>query len=83
MNYLARESGVREVYQEGSRVFISIEDGNKISFEGLEKLLKSNVTARFGENYISFEANNSPLKETLEVMNLLKGVNHAGMDYKK
>ena len=83
MNYLARESGVREIYQEGSRVFISIEDGNKISFEGLEKLLKSNVTARFGENYISFEANNSPLKETLEVMNLLKGVNHAGMDSKK
>lgn len=83
MNYLAREAGISEIYQEGPRIFITIEDGNKISIEGLEKLLKSNETARFGDNYISFEVNNAPLKETLEVLNLLKGAKNVSLDYKK
>ena len=83
INCYARETGIAEIYQEGKRIFISVENGNKISFEGLEKLLKSKESIRFGDNYLSFEANHLPLEETLEVINLLKGASNVNLDYKR
>jgi transcription-repair coupling factor (superfamily II helicase) len=83
MNCYARDTGISEIYQEEKRVFLSIPKGDKISVEGLQKFLSMNQTARFGENYMSFEVDDSPLEETLNVLNLLKGARYADLDSKK
>ncbi|MGC8721591.1 MAG: transcription-repair coupling factor [Caldisericaceae bacterium] len=77
---ISKSIGVKEIFQEGRRVFLSISKNNAVSIEGVQKILQINPSARIGEDYISFEVKGSPLKETLTVLNLLNGEKYARVD---
>jgi transcription-repair coupling factor (superfamily II helicase) len=77
---LAKSVGVKEIFQESKRVFLSISRNNSVSIEGIQIILKENPSVRIGEDYISFEVKGSPLKETLNVLNLLNGEKYAKVD---
>lgn len=77
---VAKSVGIREIFQEGHRIFLSIAKNNSISIEGVQKILQNNSSTRIGEDYISFETSGSPLKETLTVIDLLNGDRYAKMD---
>lgn len=80
INYLGRDIGVSEIFQEGRRVFLTILDENYITPHGIEMLAKSQESIRFGENYLSFEVKGSPLTQVIEVLNILKGVKSVSVD---
>ncbi len=77
---LARNIGVKEIFQEGKRVFLSISEGSNIDAFGIQMLTKEKNGVRFGEDYISFEIQRSPLNETSTVLNLLNGEKYAKVD---
>ncbi len=69
---LMRNLGIKEVYQEGNRVFLSISKNHRISPQGLEFLLETDKTVRIGEDYLSFEIEKGRVLEKLQyVLNLL------------
>ncbi len=69
---LMRRLGIKEVYQEGSRIFLSIDKNHTISPRGLEFFLENDKSARIGEDYISFETTPGMALEKLRyVLNLL------------
>ncbi len=76
---LSKDLGINEVFQEGRRVFLSINETNYITSKGIEKIVQDE-SVKFGKDYISFEVKNNPLKETLKVLNLLNEGQYAKMD---
>jgi len=69
---LGREIQAKEIYQEGKRVFIVIEQSSKITVDKLLEVSKIMKNVQFGSDYISFEVN-FPLQDVLKVLNLLSG----------
>lgn len=68
---LSKDIGVKEVFQEGKRVFLAIQEENTINPIGIERLFKYNDSVKFGKDYISFEIRSNTLLEVLKVLNLL------------
>ncbi len=67
-----RNVGIKEVYQEGRRVFLSIDKNHRISPQGLQFLLETDASVRMGEDYLSFESESGEvLKKLRYVLNLL------------
>jgi len=77
---LSKDIGIKEIFQEGKRVFFTIDSKNSITINGIEKVLKEMETSRFGKDYISFEVKASPLREVQKVLNLLSEGTYAEMD---
>ncbi len=77
---LSKDLGIKEIFQEGKRVFFTIDSKNSITINGIEKVLKEMETSRFGKDYISFEVKASPLWEVQKVLNLLSEGTYAEMD---
>ncbi len=71
---IMRNVGVKEIFQEGKRVFLSINKDNRISPKSLQELLQLDESTRFGKDYLSFEVNNGNLLGQIHfVLNLLRG----------
>ena len=78
----ARDIGIKEIFQEGKRVFFSIDKKNTLSLEKVELFLNKGKKARFGEDYLSFETGKDIIVEVLNVLNILRGErNYAKLDY--
>ncbi len=63
-----REIGVKEIFQENKRIFFTIDKQNRISPEGLQKLLMNNETVRIGKDYLSFETNGRNVIEQIYIV---------------
>ena len=71
---IMRNVGVKEVFQEGKRIFFSINKDNRVSPKGLQELLQLDESTRFGKDYLSFEVHNGDLLGQIHfVLNLLRG----------
>ncbi len=69
---LMRRIGIKEIYQEGKRVFLSIDKNHRISPRGLQYLLETDESVRIGEDYLSFVTEEGKVLEKLRfVLNLL------------
>lgn len=74
---LGRLISTKEIYQEGHRVFIVIEQSNRITVDKLLKVSKIMKNVQFGSDYISFEVS-FPLQDVLKVLNLLSEYEKVG-----
>ncbi len=84
MEAVARDIGIKEIFQEGKRVFFTIDKGNALNANGIERFLKNGNEVRFGKDYLSFKIEKNVIKETLSMLNLLQGEKkYAEVDYKK
>ena len=80
----ARNIGIKEIFEEGKRVFFTIDKENKLNVNGMKRFLEKGNKVRFGKDYLSFGIEKNVIKETLSMLNLLKeGEKYAEMDYKK
>ncbi len=78
----ARDIGIEEIFQEGKRVFFSIDKKNTLSLEKVKLFLDKSKKARFGEDYLSFETGKDIIVEVLNALNILRGErNYAKLDY--
>ncbi len=68
---MMRKIGIKEVYQEGNRVFLSVSKEHKISPKGIEHLLKMDETVRMGKDYLSFVAESGVIEKLRFVLDIL------------
>jgi len=79
----SRDIGIKEVFQEGKRVFFTVDEENTLSANGIKLFLEQGKGVRFGKDYLSFEIEKNVIDEVLNAFNTLKGEkNCVGMDYK-
>ncbi|MEF3244379.1 MAG: transcription-repair coupling factor [Caldisericaceae bacterium] len=74
---LGRLVSAKEIYQEGNRVFIVIEQSNKVTVDKLLEVSKIMKNVQFGSYYISFEVSFT-LQDVLKMLNLLSEYEKVG-----
>jgi len=78
----ARDIGIKEIFQEGKRVFFSVDKKNTLSLKNVKMFLDKSKKARFGEDYLSFETGKDIIVEVLNALNILREErNYAKLDY--
>ncbi len=69
---IMRRVGIKEIFQEGKRIFFSIDKNNNLSPKGLEYVLRMDQSVRFGKDYLSFELEKEkPTEKMYFILNLL------------